>query len=114
MSFFVDIVSQISSLKSESRAKHVRLLTDCWKMGNCMGAIGEGTPAATAGTGQTFKNGDLTSISIVGLKDQGKRTLVKTMADMIGCEVCYAFFCYLPRISSISCLGLLMRRTALF
>lgn len=64
-----------------------------------MGAIGEGTPAATAGTGTTFKNGDLTSIAIVGLKDQGKRTLVKTMAEIIGCEVGH-FSCSLRSLAA--------------
>jgi hypothetical protein len=56
-------------------------------MGNCLGAIGEGTPAATAGTGQSFQNGDFTSISFIGLKDQGKRSIVNALAAIIGCEV---------------------------
>jgi len=56
-------------------------------MGNCLGAIGEGTPAATAGTGVSFKNGDFTSISFIGLKDQGKRSIVTALASIIGCDL---------------------------
>lgn len=56
-------------------------------MGNCLGGFGEGTPAATAGSGTSFPHGDFTAISFIGLKDQGKRSLVKAIAAAYDVEV---------------------------
>lgn len=56
-------------------------------MGNCLGGFGEGTPAATAGTGQSFPHGDFTAISLIGLKDQGKKSLAKAISEAFDVEV---------------------------
>jgi len=47
-----------------------------------MSAMKEGTPAGTNGTGNPFEHGDSTSISFIGFKGSGKRTLVQELAKL--------------------------------